>query len=109
MASDLREAIGRPVADLVPEMAGLLAQARNDPDRVVESQIDVHRRGRVRTLLVRVTVEREGGEPRGFVVTFDDITELMSAQRKAAWSDVARRLAHEIKNPLTPKIGRAHV
>ena len=40
--------------------------------------------------------------PRGFVVTFDDITELQSAQRKAAWADVARRIAHEIKNPLTP-------
>jgi len=56
----------------------------------------------MRTLLVRISVEKDGGDVRGFVVTFDDITELISAQRKAAWSDVARRLAHEIKNPLTP-------
>ncbi len=102
MASDLREAIGHPISELVPEMASLLDQARAEPDRVTENQIEVQRRGRVRTLLVRVTAEREGEDVRGFVVTFDDITELMSAQRKAAWSDVARRLAHEIKNPLTP-------
>ena len=47
-------------------------------------------------------MERIGGEEIGAVLTFDDITELQSAQRKAAWSDVARRIAHEIKNPLTP-------
>ena len=44
----------------------------------------------------------ESGRGFGFVATFDDITELQSAQRKAAWADVARRIAHEIKNPLTP-------
>ncbi len=54
------------------------------------------------TLLTRVAIEQVGDEARGFVVTFDDITELLSAQRKAAWADVARRIAHEIKNPLTP-------
>jgi two-component system nitrogen regulation sensor histidine kinase NtrY len=53
-------------------------------------------------LLVRVAAEHLDGETIGFVVTFDDITELVSAQRKAAWADVARRIAHEIKNPLTP-------
>jgi two-component system nitrogen regulation sensor histidine kinase NtrY len=53
-------------------------------------------------LLVRVAAEQLAGETIGFVLTFDDITELMSAQRKAAWADVARRIAHEIKNPLTP-------
>jgi two-component system nitrogen regulation sensor histidine kinase NtrY len=52
--------------------------------------------------LVRIGAELSGGRPDGFVVTFDDITELQSAQRKAAWADVARRIAHEIKNPLTP-------
>jgi two-component system, NtrC family, nitrogen regulation sensor histidine kinase NtrY len=60
------------------------------------------RRGRAQTLLVRIAAEREEGEIKGYVVTFDDITELVSAQRKAAWADVARRIAHEIKNPLTP-------
>jgi len=56
----------------------------------------------MRTLLVRIAAEHYGHEISGFVVTFDDITELLSAQRKAAWADIARRIAHEIKNPLTP-------
>jgi two-component system nitrogen regulation sensor histidine kinase NtrY len=102
MASDLHEAIGKPIADFVPEMRELMDAARADPGRSQESQIEVQRRGRVRTLLVRITAEVEAGDVRGYVVTFDDVTELLSAQRKAAWSDVARRLAHEIKNPLTP-------
>jgi two-component system nitrogen regulation sensor histidine kinase NtrY len=55
-----------------------------------------------RVLLVRIGAEIKGGEADGFIVTFDDVTELLSAQRKAAWADVARRIAHEIKNPLTP-------
>ncbi len=55
-----------------------------------------------RTLLVRVVSERSEGDHTGIVVTFDDITELLAAQRKAAWADIARRIAHEIKNPLTP-------
>ncbi len=102
LASDLREAIGRPIADFVPEMDELLAESRDNPGQPQERQIEIQRRGRLRTLLVRVTAEFEGGDVRGYVVTFDDVTELISAQRKAAWSDVARRLAHEIKNPLTP-------
>jgi two-component system nitrogen regulation sensor histidine kinase NtrY len=53
-------------------------------------------------LLVRIGTEREEAAAKGFVVTFDDITELLQAQRKAAWADVARRIAHEMKNPLTP-------
>jgi two-component system nitrogen regulation sensor histidine kinase NtrY len=83
-------------------MAALMAEARANPGRSQEKQIEIQRRGRLRTLLIRVTAEVEGAEVRGYVVTFDDVTELLSAQRKAAWSDVARRLAHEIKNPLTP-------
>jgi two-component system nitrogen regulation sensor histidine kinase NtrY len=55
-----------------------------------------------RMLLVRIGAELKGGVADGFIVTFDDVTELLSAQRKAAWADVARRIAHEIKNPLTP-------
>ena len=50
----------------------------------------------------RVVIERIEGRLIGFIVTFDDVTDLLSAQRKAAWSDIARRIAHEIKNPLTP-------
>ncbi|MGF7176139.1 sensor histidine kinase NtrY-like [Azospirillum doebereinerae] len=95
--------IGRSLADLSPEMAELLENAPKRPGRVVQDQIQIRRPGKTTlTLLVRIAAEGRGGEVRGFVVTFDDITELASAQRKAAWADVARRIAHEIKNPLTP-------
>jgi two-component system nitrogen regulation sensor histidine kinase NtrY len=69
---------------------------------VVEGQVKIRRHNEMRTLLARIAAERLDGEIQGFVVTFDDVTELLSAQRKAAWADVARRIAHEIKNPLTP-------
>lgn len=102
LSVDIHAFVGKPVTDVVPGVGALLATARNNPARAHESQIEIQRRGRTRTLLVRVTAEVEASEVRGYVVTFDDVTELISAQRKAAWSDVARRLAHEIKNPLTP-------
>jgi len=99
---DLNTTIGRQIGDIVPAMGHLVDEARRQSDRPSEQQIE-HRRGdETRILLVRVAAEREGKDIRGFVVTFDDITELLAAQRKAAWGDVARRIAHEIKNPLTP-------
>ncbi|WP_448204798.1 ATP-binding protein [Azospirillum sp. sgz302134] len=96
--------IGLKLAELSPEMGELLTRAPTRPGRVVQDQIQIRRPGTTPlTLLVRISTEgRGGGEVRGYVVTFDDITELVSAQRKAAWADVARRIAHEIKNPLTP-------
>ncbi len=100
---DLDQALGQRFATLVPEAAGLLAAAMADAGRVHQAQIVLEREPAPRTLLVRIAGEPgEGGAAGGFVVTFDDITELLSAQRKAAWADVARRIAHEIKNPLTP-------
>ncbi len=94
--------IGHPLEAAIPEMADLLAAARARPQRVVERQVELLRNERRRALLVRIVSERAGQEIEGFVVTFDDITALVSAQRAAAWADVARRIAHEIKNPLTP-------
>ncbi|CAK0772281.1 Nitrogen regulation protein NtrY homolog [Azospirillaceae bacterium] len=95
--------IGQPLETAAPEMAGLLDAIRRRPGRLVESQVQLKRPGHpTRTLLVRLSAEASESESRGFVITFDDITELLSAQRKAAWADVARRIAHEIKNPLTP-------
>jgi two-component system nitrogen regulation sensor histidine kinase NtrY len=102
LSTELETKIGQKLAHAVPEMAELLKRARRSPDRLHEAELHVLRNGRARTLLVRIAAERIGGEIIGFVVTFDDITELQSAQRKAAWADVARRIAHEIKNPLTP-------
>ena len=103
LGTDVRSLFGRPLGEVVPEMADLLDRARRRPDAQVEDQIKLERDGATRTLLARVAAERDGaGTVLGFVVTFDDVTELLTAQRKAAWSDVARRIAHEIKNPLTP-------
>jgi two-component system nitrogen regulation sensor histidine kinase NtrY len=94
---------GRALTDVAPDMAGLIHEARKRPHRIAERTLTVTQAdGGVRRLLVRVTAEVESGLVTGFVATFDDITELLSAQRKAAWADVARRIAHEIKNPLTP-------
>ena len=94
---------GRKLVDLVPEVAELLAAARRRPGRHSERTISLLRKdGTSRRLLVRVAAELDEGQITGFVVTFDDLTELLSAQRTAAWADVARRIAHEIKNPLTP-------
>jgi two-component system nitrogen regulation sensor histidine kinase NtrY len=97
--SDLAD---RRLEEALPEMADLLAQSKRRPARLAEGQIELSRGDRRITLLTRVSAQLAGSELAGFVVTFDDISELQSAQRKAAWADVARRIAHEIKNPLTP-------
>ena len=102
LATDLGEVVGDPLDDVVPEMADLLSAVRVRPERLQQAEIKLTRERGDRTLLVRVAAERLAGVITGFVVTFDDITELLSAQRKAAWADIARRIAHEIKNPLTP-------
>ena len=93
----LREAdtIGRSLARAAPELAEVVAHAAEDGS---EQDVDVTRGAEARRLRVRVSGARKGS----LVLTFDDITRLMAAQRNAAWRDVARRIAHEIKNPLTP-------
>ena len=96
------ELTGRPIEEIAPEIAGILAEARVNADGRASGQLDIARGGRTRNLSVRVTSERTGGLRTGFVITFDDMTDLVAAQRSAAWGDVARRIAHEIKNPLTP-------
>ena len=99
---DLLEHIGAPLAETVPELADLLRQATSRPDRMQQAEISFSRDGDAKTLLVRIAAEYLDDDVIGYVATFDDVTELLSAQRKAAWADVARRIAHEIKNPLTP-------
>jgi len=95
--------VGRPVAEVVPELAELVEEALTSRHRqFVQGQISINRDGRDRMLTVRVTSEQAVGQDKGFVVTLDDITDLVTAQRTSAWADVARRIAHEIKNPLTP-------
>ena len=90
--------VGRLLIELMPELAPLATQAAERTGRVTQGQIEMLQRGARRILLVRISAASDAGA----VVTFDDITDLMSAQRMAAWGDVARRIAHEIKNPLTP-------
>lgn len=102
LACDLEQSIGSPLGGVVPEMSDLLSEAMKRPDRLRQAEITLMRKGISRTILVRIVAERMDHGIIGYVVTFDDVTELMSAQRKAAWADVARRIAHEIKNPLTP-------
>jgi two-component system nitrogen regulation sensor histidine kinase NtrY len=92
------------MADLVPEFSGLLARLRGGGSgEIVQEEIKITRRGKLENLLVRMATRRGAdGTREGYVVAFDDVTDLVSAQRMAAWGDVARRIAHEIKNPLTP-------
>jgi two-component system, NtrC family, nitrogen regulation sensor histidine kinase NtrY len=96
------EALGKPLLEIVPELADLFSAARSGLQRLVQGQVTINRNGRERNLSVRVTSEQSGSAERGYVVTLDDITDLVTAQRTSAWADVARRIAHEIKNPLTP-------
>jgi two-component system, NtrC family, nitrogen regulation sensor histidine kinase NtrY len=93
---------GQPLAKAIPEFGPLLKRAQKLGRRLVSDQVALRRRGTERNFAVRVTTEGTGQHAQGYVVTFDDITELVSAQRSTAWADVARRIAHEIKNPLTP-------
>ncbi|QDI75707.1 ATP-binding protein [Leisingera aquaemixtae] len=87
----------------VPEFGPLFSELIDTGAEVVQEEIKVTRQGRLENLLVRMSPRRsEEGGLEGYVVAFDDVTDLVSAQRMAAWGDVARRIAHEIKNPLTP-------
>jgi two-component system nitrogen regulation sensor histidine kinase NtrY len=90
---------GRHYSEAVPELSALIRRALQEPVGRASGEATVKRGSTVRTLSVQVASE-EGSV--GFIATFDDITDLVSAQRTAAWADVARRIAHEIKNPLTP-------
>ena len=102
LSVNLEEHVNKPLGDCVPEMAILLEEVMANPDQIVEGEIKLSRNGWQKTLIVSIAAEKLRQEIIGFVVTFDDVSELLSAQRKAAWADVARRIAHEIKNPLTP-------
>ncbi|MEP3032742.1 MAG: PAS domain-containing sensor histidine kinase, partial [Pseudoruegeria sp.] len=91
------------LALLIPEFSDLFETLKGGKKDVAQEEIKILRDGKQENLLVRFATRRnEAGEPEGYVVTFDDVTDLVAAQRMAAWGDVARRIAHEIKNPLTP-------
>lgn len=87
----------------VPEFGPLFDRLREQGIETAQEEIKVSREGRLENLLVRLSTRRRADQSlEGYVIAFDDVTDLVSAQRMAAWGDVARRIAHEIKNPLTP-------
>jgi two-component system nitrogen regulation sensor histidine kinase NtrY len=96
------EVLGQPLQEVAPELGEIFAAARSSHQRLVQRQLAVARDGQERNFSVRVTSEQAPESEHGYVITIDDITELVLAQRSSAWADIARRIAHEIKNPLTP-------
>ncbi len=100
---DRQKVTGRYIADVFPEVTLFFAKIKDFPSKIFQQQVDIKREGVIYNLLVRIVIEENAsGVVEGYIVTIDNITNLVNAQRTAAWSDVARRIAHEIKNPLTP-------
>lgn len=91
---------GAALHNVLPEVSGLLNKIEEKREELIQDEIAIDRAGHKSVLLVRIV--SEGFADGGYIITFDDITELLTAQRSAAWADVARRIAHEVKNPLTP-------
>ncbi len=95
-----RDLLNRPLKQILPDVAKVLDKALRKPSGTAEGHIDMHVGGETHTFIVRATTQQ--ANENGHVVTFDDMTDLVFAQRNSAWADIARRIAHEIKNPLTP-------
>jgi two-component system nitrogen regulation sensor histidine kinase NtrY len=96
------ETLGHPLSEIIPELDDMMRTAREGTQRLVQGQVTITRDARERNLSVRVSAEHTSQSQDSYIITLDDITDLVSAQRTSAWGDVARRIAHEIKNPLTP-------
>ncbi len=93
---------GKPIVEIVPEFTNLINKLRTSNMNVVEDKIYIIREDKLLNLITRIVVQKTDNVILGYVLTFDDITSLIAAQKMGAWSDIARRIAHEIKNPLTP-------
>ena len=102
LSRDNKKEIKNKFTDIFPELNPLFRQLKTSGNSNLQSEIKLVRSGRLENFLVRLATMNEEERLKGYVVAFDDITDLASAQRSAAWGDVARRIAHEIKNPLTP-------
>jgi two-component system nitrogen regulation sensor histidine kinase NtrY len=96
------ETLGHPLSDVLPELDDMMKTVHEGTQRLVQGQVTILRDGNERNLSVRVSAEQTSQSRDSYIIVLDDITELVSAQRTSAWGDVARRIAHEIKNPLTP-------
>lgn len=97
-----RDIIGKPLADVMPEFTEIAVRAGRRKQRSLPVQIDKSDHQNRKHTLLASAAAAQGPHGASIVVTFDDITESIAAQRNAAWADIARRIAHEIKNPLTP-------
>ena len=97
-----QEKIQNLLSDIFPELNNLFQKLKDSDADNLQSEIKLVKAGRLENFLVRIATMNEDEQLKGYVVAFDDITDLVNAQRSAAWGDVARRIAHEIKNPLTP-------
>jgi two-component system nitrogen regulation sensor histidine kinase NtrY len=97
-----RDLLGRKLSDVLPAFSIVFEQALSRVSGWAEGQVNTRVGTHERNFVVRVTTEASDSDDHGYVVTFDDISQLVSAQRNSAWADIARRIAHEIKNPLTP-------
>lgn len=102
IGSSESETLGHAQSEVIPELDEMMKSAREGTQRLVQGQITINREGTERNLSVRVSAEQTSQSRDSYIITLDDITELVAAQRTSAWADVARRIAHEIKNPLTP-------
>lgn len=96
-----KASVGQSLSSILPHIGRVFEIGRNSGRHVYREQVTFFRVGAERTFNVQITIEGES-EDKAYVVTVDDITDLVQAQRSSAWADVARRIAHEIKNPLTP-------
>jgi len=94
--------VGESIEKVIPALGPIIERAKSSRRGQIRDQIEIGSGPDYRTYQVQLTREGTMTESKGFVVTLDDITDLLSAQRTGAWADVARRIAHEIKNPLTP-------
>lgn len=100
---DVNNDEGKNIQLAVPEFVNLYENIQKSDNETQQQEIRLTRTGSMETLLVRISARiSKDNIIEGYVVSFDDVTDLVSAQRLAAWADVARRIAHEIKNPLTP-------
>ncbi|MGL4811364.1 MAG: ATP-binding protein, partial [Beijerinckiaceae bacterium] len=96
------EIVGKSLEEIEPKLGQIATQPVALRGRQAQHHVSLVRDGREQLLNVRLTVDRSDDDNHGLIITLDDITDLVTAQRTSAWADVARRIAHEIKNPLTP-------
>lgn len=99
---NIKNTYGKHIEKITPELTTLLQQAARRPEQLVREELNIKIDKKILNIVFRVVAEIKNNKVDGYIITFDDLTQLVQAQRLAAWSDVARRIAHEVKNPLTP-------